>query len=109
SPSSGERVGMSFLRPDSNEDLARRSRMMTTWARYSGGMMGRTPDYLNSSFMALAAAADYFAQNRPEFADHVRRYYEHIREHDLCLTHTLINPQANRAVGAGQQVDPFLA
>jgi 4-hydroxyphenylacetate 3-monooxygenase len=109
SPSSGERVGMSFLRPESPEDLARRSRMMTTWARYSGGMMGRTPDYLNSSFMALAASAEYFAQNRPEFADHVRRYYEHIREQDLCLTHTLINPQANRGVGASQQADPFLA
>jgi 4-hydroxyphenylacetate 3-monooxygenase len=109
SPSSGVRVGMSFLVPRSVEDLRRRSRMMYTWARYSGGMMGRTPDYLNSSFMALSAAATYFASNRPDFADNVRRYYEYIREHDCCLTHTLINPQANRAVGASQQADPFLA
>src|SRR5579859_1805325 len=72
SPSSGERVGMSFLVPQSNEDLRRRSRMMYTWARYSGGMMGRTPDYLNSSFMALSVAAPYFAANGPQYADHVR-------------------------------------
>lgn len=109
SPTSGERVGMSFLQPETSDDLHRRSKMMYTWARYTGGMMGRTPDYLNSSFMALNAASSYFAGNRPAFAENVRRYYEFIREHDLCLTHTLINPQANRSVGASQQSDPFLA
>ena len=109
SPSSGERVGVSFLQPQTTEDLRRRSSMEYRWARYSGGMMGRSPDYMNSSFMALAAASDYFAQNRPEFGENIRRYYEYIRENDLCLTHTLINPQANRSVGASGQADPFLA
>jgi 4-hydroxyphenylacetate 3-monooxygenase len=109
SPISGERVGMSFLEPKTTEDLRRRSTMMQAWARYTGGMMGRTPDYLNSSFMALGAASSYFAVNRPQFAENVRRYYEYIRENDLCLTHTLINPQANRSVGASEQADPFLA
>jgi 4-hydroxyphenylacetate 3-monooxygenase len=109
SPSSGERVGMSFLVPETTADLRRRSAMMQVWARYTGGMMGRTPDYMNSSFMALSAASSYFATNRPEFAQNVRRYYEYIRENDLCLTHTLINPQANRSVGANEQADPYLA
>src|SRR5690606_37868324 len=36
-------------------------------------------------------------------------YYRHARDNDLCLTHTLINPQANRSVGPSQQKDPFLA
>ncbi len=109
SPTSGQRVGMSFLQPETTDDLRRRGRMEGLWARYTGGMMGRSPDYMNSSFMALAAAGSYFAQNRPAFAENVQRYYEHIREHDLCLTHTLINPQANRSVGASAQADPFLA
>jgi 4-hydroxyphenylacetate 3-monooxygenase len=109
SPGSGERVGMSFLEPKTTHDLLRRSAMTQAWARYSGGMMGRTPDYMNSSYMALSAAHSYFAVNRPEFAENVSRYYEYIRENDLCLTHTLINPQANRSVGASEQVDPFLA
>lgn len=108
SPSSGQRVGMSFLMPKDQHDLARRRGMMKRWADATGGMMGRTPDYLNSSFMALAAAADFFSGNRPQFGDNVRRYYEHIRENDLCLTHTLINPQANRARGVDQQPDPYL-
>ena len=109
SPSSGERVGLSFLQPRTPGDLQRRRRMMKRWADRSGGMLGRTPDYLNSGLMAFAAAAPYFGQNDPRFADNVRRYYEHVREHDLCLTHSIITPQVNRAVGAAEQPDPYVA
>lgn len=109
SPSTGAHVGLSFLTPRSHDDLARVRRMMKRWADYSGGMMGRAPDYLNRALMAFGAAADYCAANDPRFGDNVRRYYEYVREKDLCLTHTLINPQANRAVGPSQQADPYLA
>ncbi|HXF83045.1 MAG TPA: 4-hydroxyphenylacetate 3-monooxygenase, oxygenase component [bacterium] len=109
SPTSGERVGLSFLIPHTREDLTRVRRMMKIWADYSGGMMGRTPDYLNRALMAFAAAADYCGENDPRFAQHLRAYYTLVRERDLCLTHTLINPQANRAVGPGGQADPHLA
>ena len=47
--SSGERFGLSFLQPRTKDDLTRRRQMMKAWADQSGGMMGRTPDYLNSS------------------------------------------------------------
>ncbi len=109
SPSSGERVGLSFLTPRSHEDLTRVRTMMKRWGDYSGGMMGRSPDYLNRAVMAYAAAADYMAANDPRFGENIRRYYEYVREHDLCLTHTLINPQANRSVGPSKQADPHLA
>ena len=108
SPTSGEPVGLSFLTPKSREELARRRVAMKEWADYSGGFLGRTPDYLNSSFMAMAAAADYFAGDDPRHGENIRRYYEYIRERDLCLTHTLINPQANRGKTVGEQPDPFL-
>ncbi len=108
SPTSGERVGMSFLTPKTREDLGRRRAAMKRWADYSGGFMGRTPDYLSSSFMAMAAAADFFNGNDPRHGENLRRYYEHIRENDLCLTHTLINPQANRSKTVGEQPDPYL-
>ncbi|HLE78515.1 MAG TPA: 4-hydroxyphenylacetate 3-monooxygenase, oxygenase component [bacterium] len=109
SPASGARVGMSFLVPQSVGDLARIRRMMKVWADYSGGMMGRSPDYLNRAVTAFAAAADYCGVNDPRFPQHIRDYYEHVREHDLCLTHTLINPQANRSAGPAAQADPYLA
>ena len=97
SPTSGERVGMSFLTPRTTEDLEQRHTMMAHWARKTCGMMGRTPDFLNVSVMAMAAAGDYFAQNRPEFKKNIQQYYEYIRENDLVLTHTLVNLQRNRS------------
>ena len=87
----------------------RRRLMMEVWARSSNGMLGRTGDYLNAAIMAMAGAADWFAQADPQYGSNIRNYYEHIREHDLLLTHTLITPQANRSKAVSQQADPFLA
>ena len=97
SPSSGEQVGLSFITPRSAADLAARHKMMRRWAQVSCGMMGRTPDFLNVSLMAMAAAGDYFAEDRPEFKRNIQNYYEKVREEDLVLTHTLVNLQRNRA------------
>lgn len=108
SPTTGDRVGVSFLTPRTPTDLTLRHEMMRHWTNYSGGFMGRTPDYCNSSFMAMAAASDYFAANDPRFGENVRTYYEYIRENDLALTHTLINPQANRGKAVNEQADPYL-
>src|SRR5919197_2554570 len=73
SPTTGERVGLSFIMPQTAQDLERRRTMMTHWARASCGMMGRTPDFMNVNMMAMAAAGDYFARNRPEFKDNIQR------------------------------------
>jgi 4-hydroxyphenylacetate 3-monooxygenase len=93
----GQRYATSFMQPRSVADVERRGRAMYDWAKWSSGMLGRTPDYLNASFMALAAAAEFFAADRPEFGRNIRAYYEHIRAHDLVLTHTLVNPSYDRA------------
>ncbi|MQA11018.1 MAG: 4-hydroxyphenylacetate 3-monooxygenase, oxygenase component [Pseudonocardiaceae bacterium] len=103
SPTSGERVGTSFMVPRTHEDLAKRRNMMRTWANHSNGMLGRTGDYLNSALMALSEARDWFAQADPAYADNMRRYYEMVREQDLLTTHTLIPPQVNRSVSGSQQ------
>ena len=99
SPTTGDPVGLSFIVPRTPEDLDRRHTMMSNWARLSCGMMGRSPDFMNVSIMAMAAAGDYFAQNRPEFKQNIQGYYEYIRENDLVLTHTLLNLQRSRAPG----------
>lgn len=104
-----ERAGMSFLHPTSREDLKRRSAAMLDWARFSGGMLGRTPDYLNASFMAFAAARDFFASVNPAFGDNVLRYYQKMRDEDLVLTHTLVNPQVNRRLTADGTPSPEVA
>jgi 4-hydroxyphenylacetate 3-monooxygenase len=96
SPTSGQRVGLSFIIPKTRSELEQRRVMMLHWARTTCGMMGRSPDFMNVTYAAWGAAAAYFAQNRPEFGENIRRYYEHIREHDLTLTHALINLQRSR-------------
>ena len=96
SPTSGQQVGLSFITPKTPEDLAARRDMMRRWARVSCGMMGRTPDFLNVSLMAMANAGDYFGEDRPEFKENIWNYYEKVREEDLVLTHTLVNLQRSR-------------
>jgi 4-hydroxyphenylacetate 3-monooxygenase len=103
SPKTGEPVATSFLTPHTPEDLGQRKRAFKLWADRSLGMLGRTPDYLNSALMALASAADWFARADPAFGANIKNYYEMVREDDLLCTHTLVPPQANRAISGSQQ------
>ena len=105
----GERVGMSFVQPVSAEDVCRRTRMMKRWADFSGGMLGRTPDYLNSSLAAMAAAHAFFAESDPRFGANIVEYYRRARTADWCPTHTLVNPRASRAAGWAGETDAQLA
>lgn len=109
SPTTGDPVGLSFIEPKTKDDLVRRREMIYEWASHSGGMMGRSPDYLNTSIMSFGTAASFFAQDDPRFGENVRNYYEYCRENDISLTHTLIHPQANRANNQANQQDPFLS
>src|SRR5579872_7436491 len=109
SPTSGHKVARSFMMPRTREELVSVSRAMKVWEDYTRGMMGRVPDYINRAMTGYAAGAPFLAEAEPRFGRNAVRYYEYLRENDLCLTHTLIPPQANRAVSSAKQADPFLA
>jgi 4-hydroxyphenylacetate 3-monooxygenase len=97
SPSSGERVGLSFIEPRSVDDLIRRREMIKLWMDATCGMFGRSPDFLNVMVTGLAAAAPEFGRSDKRFADNIRAYHVLARERDLCMTHTLLNPQVDRS------------
>ena len=97
SPSSGEPVGLSFIEPRSVDDLIRRREMVKTWMDATCGMFGRSPDFLNVMLTGLAAAAPEFGRSDQRFADNIRAYHVLARERDLCMTHTLLNPQVDRS------------
>ncbi|TCP30187.1 4-hydroxyphenylacetate 3-monooxygenase [Scopulibacillus darangshiensis] len=109
SPTSKEKVGLSFIQPKTIDDLIRRREMITEWARYSGGMMGRSPDYLNTDLMAFGTAHEFFAESDPMYGENIKKYYEYCRENDIALTHTLIHPQVNRAKALHEQKDANVA
>jgi 4-hydroxyphenylacetate 3-monooxygenase len=98
SPESGEKIGLSFLEPKTKEDLERRRIMIQEWAKASAGMMGRSPDYMNTAVMAFAAAADIFSGQNKSFAENMRNLYETAKANDYSFTHTFINPQVNRSM-----------
>jgi len=106
SPTSGDPVGLSFIEPRSRDDLVRRREMFKAWADYSGGMLGRSPDYMNTILAGCAMAAAYFARGSAAYAERIVAYYEWFRERDLCATHTFGTFRPNRVRSEAQQEDP---
>jgi 4-hydroxyphenylacetate 3-monooxygenase len=97
SPVDGAPVGLSFIEPRSAADLVRRREMVKLWMDATCGMLGRSPDFMNVFLTGLASAADTFGDKDARFADNLRAYYAFVRDNDLCLTHTLVNPQVDRS------------
>ncbi|WP_226036890.1 4-hydroxyphenylacetate 3-monooxygenase, oxygenase component [Aquibacillus saliphilus] len=97
SPSTGNLVGTSFMPPKTKQDLIKRRKMIQSWAKYNGGMMGRSPDYMNTVLMAFASSAEVLRGKENCYPDNLKRFYEEAREKDLSFTHTFINPQVNRS------------
>jgi 4-hydroxyphenylacetate 3-monooxygenase len=105
SPLTGESVGTSFLRPTTKEDLEKRRLMIKEWAKHTHGLMGRSPDYMNTALMVMQAAAELLSKQDPQFAINIRNYYEYCRENDSTITHTFIQPQMDRSKGFMESQD----
>lgn len=97
SPASGQPVSISYLQPKTKEDLAKRRNMIQEWAKTSAGMLGRSPDYLNTIVMALASSAKLLEGKENCYPENLIAFYEKARDEDLSFTHTFINPQINRS------------
>lgn len=105
---SGEMIGRTFHIPRTAEDIRKLSLCMLKIAEFSCGMMGRSPDYLNRAMASYAGGWKYLAEQDPRFGENAKTLYKHLSSNDFCMTHTLINPQANRAVSVAAQKDPFM-
>ena len=65
----GDRAHLSFIEPRSKEDLRRRAGAFAAWADVTGGMQGRSPDYMNAAIMALGVAKEHWGQNDPALGE----------------------------------------
>lgn len=97
SPTSAERVSLSYLQPKTKEDLRKRRKMIDHWARQTCGLLGRSPDYLNTVIMSFACSSSYFEGKDKCFPQHILSLYEKARDNDLSFTHTFVPPQINRS------------
>jgi len=104
----GGLAGTSFMIPRTHADLVKRRESMKVWADATFGMVGRSPDYLNTVLMTWAEGADFFGQRGEQFAQNVRNYYGYCRDRDLFLTHAIVNPQSDRSKGSHQQDNAFV-
>jgi 4-hydroxyphenylacetate 3-monooxygenase len=90
-------IGLSFLQPKTKEDLKRRRKMFEHWARHTHGMMGRSPDYMNTVVMSFASSIPLLKDKENCFPENIQSLYVRVVEHDLSFTHTFITPQVNRS------------
>ncbi len=109
SPTSGKSVPISYIIPESQDDLLTRRGALEIVANSCFGMLGRTPDYVNIQLTAMRQMAHVYGQNDKRFAHNLIVYHEHARENDLCLTHTFGHPQVNRAIPISDLPDPYVA
>lgn len=109
SPTSGERVPLSYIVPQNYDDLVRRRRAFEIIAEAHHGIFGRTPDYVNAQVTTARQLASDFGANQAWLGENLIKYHEYIRENDLALTHAFGHPQVNRAAALTEQPDPYVA
>jgi anthranilate 3-monooxygenase (FAD) / 4-hydroxyphenylacetate 3-monooxygenase len=107
-PASDARVGAAFMIPSSYEDIVKKRHAYRVVAESTFGMMGRSPDFLNTTLAAMSEARSVFARGGDAFAENIVRYYQYVRDNDLFLTHALITPQNDRSKTSSEQSDPYL-
>lgn len=108
SPTTGASVGTAFMMARNGDDLKKRHEAFRLWAEASFGLLGRSPDFLNTTLMAFAEAPAVFERLGSRFKENVLRYYEFVRENDLFLTHALVTPQTDRSKSSFEQGEEFL-
>ena len=88
----GELHSAYFLRAKSREDLEKRTRLHRAIARYSHGLLGRSPDHVSSFVTGMATNAAVFGK----YEQNLLAYYEHMKKNDTYAVYAVIPPQAAR-------------
>lgn len=101
---------VSHLIPRSREDLALRHEGLKQTARYSVGMLGRTPDYLNVTFAGFAGQPSLWRiAGNEQGHENLVAFQREIAERDLSLTHTIVHPIVDKRARDYEGVNGDLA
>ena len=95
---SGELMSASLILPKNKEDLIARGKCFEQLAKYSNGMLGRTPDYCNVALTGYVSRVDAFIDaGHEDWAKNLQDFHRECIEKDLSLTHTIIQPQPDKS------------
>ncbi|MFC7327000.1 4-hydroxyphenylacetate 3-hydroxylase family protein [Marinactinospora rubrisoli] len=108
SPRTGNRLAQSYRPPRSVADLRVVRRGAEFWFRESWGQHGRSPAFMATILVGLYDFRNRLAAARPEFGANAERYYTHVAENDLVLTHALGDPQIDRSADPVEHPDNAL-
>jgi 4-hydroxyphenylacetate 3-monooxygenase len=78
----GERYSAWFLKPRSRADLRQRAETHRRVARWTCGLLGRSPDHVAAFVTGLALKPEMFEGNRTGFGDNLIRYWDGMRRTD---------------------------
>ncbi len=109
SPATGDKVGITHIIPQSQQDVLDRNKAIQVWMDCSCGMLGRSPDYKNMFISSYAAGADNFKRDGFDGSDNIRNYHNYVRENDQVITHVLVNPQVDRSRPAHLETSDIVA
>ncbi|GGF00014.1 4-hydroxyphenylacetate 3-hydroxylase N-terminal domain-containing protein [Mycetocola zhadangensis] len=100
SPETGDQISVAHIRPRSADDIARRHRAFDRFARYSMGMLGRTPDYVNVVLAGHVSRTDIWEKaSDPIYYERISNYQKYVAENDLALTHTIVHANIDKSIG----------
>lgn len=74
------------------DDLPAKGDWYRSLAALTGGLMGRSPDFLAAVVTAWMTGAEHFGDH----AEHVRHFHAHCRRNDIVLSHAISDPPAAR-------------
>lgn len=93
----GEKMNVSLMLPKSHEDLVTRRRGLERLSRYSYGMLGRTPDYVNVVLSGHTARKDIWDRGDKEAHKRVSAFHREVIDGDLAMTHTIIHANIDKS------------
>ena len=91
----GGRHSIYYLRPQTRDDLQRRTLGHRKIADLTYGMFGRSPDHVASFVTGMAMKVDELTPPHGH-PDHLLAYYRHIRDYDVYTAYAVVPPQAAR-------------
>ena len=93
----GRTYDIAFKVPRTIEDLRQKHQAYQEIAQSNNGMLGRTPDFLDTGMAILAERSAFLGHNEyTDFGENAKHYAEWIKENDLFISHALQNPQLDR-------------